>query len=258
MGSLKRGFLVKSFFNPGWVDMGHLSAYGMYLGVQWPWTIELTIYHATISTLIPIAIVDQLWPEHRYTPLLRKRGRRLALTGITVVTVFGMIFMGTQTRGRMIPFYPNPLLLLGSFLTVILLIWLAYHFRESRTGTYRTRLLSPQIFMAGGFLFVALNLLTPNVMAGAGVSGFKTILVQLIIAGLALLFVRYQVYHRDVTTRHHVSLITGSLLFLILLTPIHEFTPTANPDPTRGMLAVGITALALLLLWRHTVLKRHG
>ena len=63
-GIIEEGLLTKSFFNPGWEDLQTLSAYGMYLGIQWPWTIMLIFFHSTISTLIPIKIVDLLWPAY--------------------------------------------------------------------------------------------------------------------------------------------------------------------------------------------------
>jgi len=82
---IEEGIMVQSFFNPGWEDLGILSGYGMYFGVQWPWTIMLILFHATISTLIPIAIVDLLWPKYKDVPLLKKRGLILAFAGISSV-----------------------------------------------------------------------------------------------------------------------------------------------------------------------------
>ena len=53
-GIIEEGTVVQSFFNAGWTDLTVLSNYGLFLGVQWPWAIELTLFHATFSTLIPI------------------------------------------------------------------------------------------------------------------------------------------------------------------------------------------------------------
>jgi len=255
-GIIEEGILVKSFFNPGWQDLGVLSGYGMYSGVQWPWTIMLTFYHATISTLIPIAIAESLWPEYRDVPLLNKRGMVLAFTGISLVSIWGMIFMGTQEGGKMVPYYPNPLLLIGSFAAVILLTWLAYRYRNSRISTDGGFLFPPLAFGAIGFLFQAVNLFIPNMLAESNVHSGITILVQFIGMAFALLFVIFQICHQKITTRHTVSLIFGSVLFFILLTPVHEFAENMNPDPTQGMLITGIISLILLIIWRHTILKK--
>ena len=85
-----------------------------------------------------------------------------------------------------------------------------------------------------------------------------TVFVQFIEVAFVLLFVFYQIYHQNTTKRHIVSLVFGSILFFILLTPISEFGETANPDPTQGMFAVGIIVLILLIIWRHVVLRNEG
>ncbi|MCZ7372118.1 MAG: hypothetical protein O8C60_00405 [Candidatus Methanoperedens sp.] len=62
-------------------------------------------------------------------------------------------------------------------------------------------------------------------------------------------------YHRNVKEGHIVSLISCSVLFFIMLTPIHEFNKAVNPDPTQWMLIAGIASLILLLRWRNIVIK---
>jgi hypothetical protein len=51
-GVFEEGTVVQSFFNTAHADLHNLSNYGMYLGTQWPWTIMVTLAHATVSTLI--------------------------------------------------------------------------------------------------------------------------------------------------------------------------------------------------------------
>jgi hypothetical protein len=257
-GIIEEGIMVKSFFNPGWVDLGALSGYDMFFGVQWPWTIELILYHATVSMLIPITIVGLLWPQYADTPLLKKRGTIFAITGLSLVTVLGMIFMGTREEDKMVPFYPNPLLWLGSVAAVALLIWLAYRYRNSRVSINTAFIFSPLGFGVIGFLFQAFNLFVPNILAGAEVPAPITLSVQLFEIVLVLLFTTYQIYNLNITRRHIVWLIFGSLLFFILLTPVQEFSPGRNPDPTRGMIVVGIISLILLIIWTRAVLKNKG
>lgn len=254
-GIVEEGLLVKSFFNPGWVDLGELSAYGTYLGVQWPWTIMLTLYHATLSTLIPIAIAELMWPRYKDVPLLRKRGLILSSAGISLVTIWGLIFMGTPVGDKMIPYYPNPWLLIGGFAVVVLLIRLAKKYRENRVATNKLFLFPPFIFGILGFLFMLSALIVPGSLAQAQVPASITILVQFVGVALVLLFVFYQIYHQNITKRHIISLIFGSILFFILLTPVQEFVAGINPDPTQGMSAVGIISLILLIIWRHIALK---
>jgi hypothetical protein len=87
------------------------------------------------------------------------------------------------------------------------------------------------------------------------VPGTTTIFVQVIWVALLLLFAYFQIYNEKTTKRHIVSLVIGSLLFFIMLTPLHEFGMAENPDPTGGMVVVGVIALILLFIWRRKVLK---
>ena len=250
---LEEGTMVQSFFNIGHVDLGVLSGYGMYLGVQWPWSIALTVYHATVSTLIPIVIVEYLYPEYKNVPLLKKRGTVACLSGFVFIIVF---FLAVSLKE--LPAYQgyhfNVLLNIVTLAVVGLLIWLAYTYRESRIMT-KTRVLSPFMFGFIGFWFMPLNLFPPNILAGMQVSGVITIFLQMIWVFLILIFVFYQICNIITTKRHLVSLVFGCILFLIVLTPLQEFGAAQNPDPTVGMTLVGVISLILLIIWRRKVLK---
>jgi hypothetical protein len=142
--------MTKAFFNVNHRGAGAFSGYGMYFGVQWPLTIVFLFLHVTLSTLIPITIIGLRWPEYHDKPLLGKKGVVLCLTGLILTTLFGMATIGPIVDGRATPYYPNPLLLIGSFIAVILLTWLALRYRNSRITT-NIRLFPPFIFGIMGF-----------------------------------------------------------------------------------------------------------
>ena len=48
-GIIEEGLMVKSFFDPKWMDLGILGIYGRWQGVNWVWVEWLTIYHAIFS-----------------------------------------------------------------------------------------------------------------------------------------------------------------------------------------------------------------
>jgi len=254
-GIVEEGVMMQSFFSPHHEGLGNLSGYGMYFGVQWPWTIGLTFYHATVSTIIPIVIIELLWPKYKYAPLLKKRGLLLAFAGITAVTILVMISVWEKEKGKADPYRPDPALLVGSVLVVALLVFLAHRYRKSKVSIRRIHLFSPLLFGACAFLFQTFNLLIGYTLAVNDVSAKIAIGVQLAAMALMLLFVFFQIFHQNATKRHLVSLVLGALLLFILLSPLHEFAPGFNQDPTRGMLLVGIAALILLIIWRRRVLK---
>jgi hypothetical protein len=53
-GIVEEGLMVKSFFDPQWVDLGPLGVYGRWAEVNWVWSLGLTLFHAVWSIGIPI------------------------------------------------------------------------------------------------------------------------------------------------------------------------------------------------------------
>ena len=43
-GIVEEGLMVKSFFDPNWVDLGDSAGYARWHGVNWHWSINLTLY----------------------------------------------------------------------------------------------------------------------------------------------------------------------------------------------------------------------
>lgn len=255
-GIFEEGFLVQSFFNPGHEDMNTLSAYGMYGGLQWPWTIGLTAFHTTISILIPIFIADTLWPEIKNVPILKKKGYIFSALGILLLCLIGFLVVN-YSNGHMFAEYTPSALLLGlTFLVMSFLVYLAYFLRKSRLNSSGF-LLHPFVLFISGFLLQAINLIMPNRMAEVGVPAEKTIICQLILIVLILLFGYTQVLNKKITNRHLTTLVIGNIFFFLLVTFVFDFFHLANQSPTPmiGMSLVSFITLILLIRWRRRVLK---
>lgn len=253
-GILEEGTIVQSFFNAGWGDLAELSGYGSFLGIQWAWAIMLTVFHATISILIPIMIVSLLWPEYKYKPLLKKKGIILSFLGIIVITVLwiSLIEIGTGVSEGSLDYtdyVPNYILVLESLAIVILLCWLAYKFKDSRIS-FDNKIHSPLYLGISAFFLQLLNLFIPNALVNFGVSGITTVLIQIIIISLFMWILVPQLLNKKTTKNHLVAFVFGSILFFLLLSPIIEF----NGGGT-GMTLTGIIALILLIVWRNKVIK---
>jgi hypothetical protein len=248
-GILEEGVVVQSFFSINHVDLGALSGYGMIGGVQWPWTINLIVYHATISTLIPIIMVELLWPHYTYVPILRKRNLVLIGAAVGIDTVVFMNFVWSLQKNYPVPYVPSPVLLIGSCLVIGLLIWGAYRLRGSRLCFVSGRLFHPLSLAVLGFLLQAFLLLAA-VLASNHVPGSSTIVIQgVVLAVVGVILVR-QLLHQQREARHLVGFIIGSLVFWILLAPINEFA-----NKMLGMSLVGVGAAVLLVYWRRIVLR---
>jgi hypothetical protein len=116
-GIIEEGLMVKSFFDPNWVDLGLLGVYGRWAGVNWVWSISLMIYHAVISIAIPILLVELLYPERRDEPWLGKRGR-VGLSVLLAMTVaFGFLALTT--------YHPPFLTYTLAIILTVILAWIA-------------------------------------------------------------------------------------------------------------------------------------
>jgi len=251
-GVLEEGTIVQSFFNVSHVDLGALSEYGMFWGVQWPWTISLVLLHGTLSTLIPIAISELIWPEYKNQPLLKKRGLFFTSVGLILIVVFWMVVViGQKTEAMYENYTPDIILVMGSILVLFLLFWLAYKYKDSRFVFGKCRVFPPLVFGIAGFLFQAVNVLLPNVLAESFVASSVTVYSQVFLVVIVLTFIFCQVYNRSVTKRHIVSLIFGSVFFWILISPITEH----NINGAFGLSFVGIIALIMLIAFRRRALK---
>src|SRR5437870_808249 len=87
-GIIEEGLAVKSFFDPGWMDLGTLAWYGRWLDVNWVWAVWLTIYHAVVSIAIPIFLMEWIWPRVRGQPLTSRRGYITAIALLAGATIF--------------------------------------------------------------------------------------------------------------------------------------------------------------------------
>jgi len=252
---VEEGLTTKAFFNPEWGGVGLLSGYGMYWGVQWVWTLGVTFAHSTTSILVPIMIAEHLWPQYRHVAALRGRGIVISFAGMATITVLGMLTMGKAEGSETIPFHPHPLLLIGAFLCVVFLCWLAYRNRSITVSTDIVPLSPPSAFFILAFLVNPFFIIVPNEMVKNNVPAMTAILVELTMIMLVLLFGFLQLCHRKMTGRHTTALVLGFLMPWILLTPLHEFGTLAPGENKAGMLAVGIVALIALLLWRRAALR---
>jgi hypothetical protein len=249
-GIIEEGLIAQSFFNTGWEDLGELSGYGIYFGIQWSWTIMLTIFHGTISTLIPILITEISWPDYKYKPILGKKGLILFICGFVAVLLWGLIYIGSSKDYSDV-YRPDTLTLFLTFILVIALILGAYFSRKTKMNLKNIYILP--IFLLGliSFLFQGINLLLPNFMASQNIGAEITIIIQTLLFLLLITFMILEIFNKNVEKRHLISFVFGSILFWILFTPILEFN-----EGNKGILYIGILTLILLILWIVLMQKR--
>lgn len=242
-GIIEEGLMVKSFFDPNWMDLGLLGTYGRWAGVNWVWTVELTIYHAVFSIAIPILLVELLFPAQRQQPWLGRRGM-ISLSILLLVDVaFGYLALTT---------YRPPLLhyLLAMLVTYLLYRWarrLPSPAWQPGEPAQAKPVPAARNFALLGFAATLAFFVFNWVLPGLGVP------VPLTQAAVILLVVGLVPALRGLSRRgdwddaHRLALAGGALSFFILLAPLQELDQT-RPDNTAGMALVGL-AFALLLAW---------
>jgi len=247
-GIAEEGLMVKSFFDPNWEDLGLLGSYGRWAGVNWVWSLHLTIYHAVFSIAIPILLVNLMFPEHRSETWISRRTFKW-LAGLWVAEIaFGFFFL-TPYRPPMIPY-------LLALLSTIGLIRLARRLPGPASVPQTARIARPLRYGLAGFLATSGMFLLAWAMPTTGIPSIVTILLM---AGLAVLTgcVLLKRLGNGViwSERHQLALVSGALGFFILLAPLQELDQT-RPDNTTGMTLVGLATL-VFLVWmarrmRHT------
>jgi len=242
-GIIEEGLMVKSFFDPEWMDLGILGSYGRWQGVNFVWAEWLTVYHAVFSIAIPITLTELAYIERRNERWVGNKKLVALAVLLAVVTAFGYFFLTA---------YRPPLMQYTlTAATVIFLVFLAWKIPSKMGKNGKLQPLSPSKLALTGFL-IALSLFL-LFMAGPYVIPLPSVLMLL---GAALVFAVSSFLKRyrwdEGTLYQKFTLTAGALAFLILLTPLQELD-TSRPDNPRGMLLVGIAALILLVLLKRRI-----
>ena len=241
-GVLMEGIAVKSFFDLNWPDLGILGIYGRWLGVNWVWAVDLTIYHAIMSIVIPVALIELLYPAIRKQILLSQRWMYL-LSSILALDVLFNAFVLTHY------YFPPPLYYLAVVLFMFLLIYLAKKVPEKYDFHGTQHLPSTKKLWLIGALWALLNWFIFFVIPYTGIFPLVTIVLGL---ALFIFLFRYLQKFDWSSEIHQLSILSGVLAFPIVLAFLQELFGL-NPDGAFGMTAVGIGYIVFLLYLREKI-----
>ncbi len=246
-GIVEEGLMVKSFFDPNWMDIGILGSYGRWAGVNWVWSLELTVYHAVFSIAIPILLVTLLFPSRRSEPWVSGKAFWLLFSLFVADVAFGFLAL-TPYRPPVVPY-------LLAVAAVIGLILLARRLPDPMFAPRDTRVPRPRRFAVTGFLATLGFFLVNWVLPGTGIPALLTVgLALALVGGTLRVVLRMSGNGAAWTERHQLALASGALGFFILLAPLQELDKT-RPDNTAGMALVGLVAL-VFLAWMARRIRR--
>lgn len=249
---LEEGLMVASFYNPGWQDLGVLGVYGRWLGVNWVWLIELTIYHAIISIAIPVMLVELIYPSQQGKPWLSKRWFN-AVSILFLIDIIGGLFLFSAFTG-----YKPTLSQIGfSLFLVGLFSFLSKKLDPNWARRGNKKIKSPLFLFFTTFVCVLCNGFVFWVLPNQSAQFLHPIILSIIGILINLIYLRYLIAFKwlESTEIHRFSLLAGSLAVLIILAFFQELDKT-RPDNTSGMALVGFISIILLLLLRKKIKNR--
>ncbi len=240
---IEEGLMVKSFFDPNWVDIGILGSYGRWVGVNWVWSLQLIVYHAVISIAVPILITEMVFKDRRNQSWVGKKGFIILLILFVIDIIFGYAVLT--------PYRPGVVQYWLAVVVVAVLIIIAWRLPRRIFSPRATTLRKSFRFWLTGFLGTLAFFLIFWALPNTGIHPLVTMLIIVCWIGIiGWLVLRMSGNGSAWTDRQRLALVSGPLSLFIVLAPVHEFD-TSRVDNTTGMTVVGIAALLFLLwLWR--------
>jgi hypothetical protein len=245
-GALEEGVMVASWSSPVWPDLGTLGVFGRWLGVNWVWAAELTMYHAIVSITIPVMLVELAFPEKKKEAWLSDWWVKAITVALAFDVVVGFILFGL----RLNYFPPLPQYSLA-FAATAFFTYQAYRLPSNWARKGVKPLRSPLFYgvvtalgaISSGVVFWIL----PNL------SNFILFPLLIIICGFGIIFgvVKFLISYnwKSSTTLHRFAVSSGPLFLFIILAFLQEFDKSRT-DNTAGMSLIGVVALiSLTLLW---------
>jgi hypothetical protein len=235
-GIFEEGSLVQSFFDPTWKDLGPLADYGWFAGMNWVWTENLVVFHSLISVGASVTLVHVLMPDRRHDRWLTRGWWWVSLIGLALVWVLWEV--GTVYE----PGWWRLACLIG-------IVGLAVF---ARTFPDPVQRIAPPSVPAkprpvGYFLLAFFGWVGQSVLifwpAAGGTLPVGLVVVALVLwgAGIGAWVLRRNRAGSAWTDRDRLALVSGGLVFFLILDPLATMDPiSAATNALLGLLLLGV------------------
>lgn len=237
---VEEGLMMKSFFDPAWGGHGPYGAYGRWLGVNWVWSLALTISHPIVSIGIPILLVTLLFPDRRGAPWVGRWTFRSLCVVVTCDVLFGALAL-TRHRVPDTSYLAAASVAFGLFLLARFSPAAAVELLPVRGSPSH-----PFWFVLAGFAETLGLFLIPYLLPAWDVHPLwvmTAIVMLVIVAGKVL--VRLSGRISAILPTQQLGLASGVLGFYILLAPVWEFV-AARRGNMSGMTVVAVLTVLFL------------
>ncbi|HEY59941.1 MAG TPA: hypothetical protein G4N92_04565 [Anaerolineae bacterium] len=245
-GIFEEGVVVRSFFDPAWMDLGILGRYGRWMGVNWVWTVMLIVFHAAVSIIIPILLVELIFPSVRDETWFGDKG----------MWICGLVFLSTVLIAPLFGFHFTLPGIIACLLAIVLLGVVAYHWRDPHpekminkqpASSIKIGLISFVLILSFFFIYLVWpEFGLPVLITIIGLISLPLLAVQLI----------YRMGGLNWQDQHKWAAVFGALMPMVLLTFITEADNSNRPDDTTGMALVGLSFIIFLIVLGFSVKSR--
>ncbi len=246
-GIIEEGVMIKSFFDPNWMDLGILGTYGRLAGVNWVWSVSLTLYHATVSIAIPILLTELLYTDLRDEPWIGRRG----MIGLSILLAAVVLFGALALAPYRPPFVPY----LFAIIATVGLYFLARRIPQRFAPRDMAPRWRPLWIGMIGFLSITAFFIGGWALPELGVPPVLTIGFLIALTLVVLRLLRWASGEGAWSDIGRLALANGTLTFFILLAFFAESNPDRTDNPA-GMAFVGLTAAVSLLALNLRVRRR--
>jgi len=243
-GIFEEGIVVHSFFDPTWMDLGLLATYGRWLGINWVWTIALTIFHGVVSISIPISLTEMFFPQYSDTPWLRRRGYIAAIVLFFLNTILAPLFVQQYS-------------ILGYIASAVamVILFLAARKVSGREGTASDLInLNQGRIIIFGFLLMVALIAGMWILPALSIPWPMTFLFISALPWVAVAWLRKKGIKRWQGIQRW-CLIFGLTLPWLLLAVTSELDNASRPDDTSGMILIALCFTIFLFLVRVLMVK---
>ncbi len=246
-GIFEEGVIVRSFFDPGWQDLGQLAFYGRWIGVNWIWAIALTIFHAVVSISIPIAITELIFSKKKDALWLSKKE----------LIIFIIIFLGNVLLGPLFGMKNTPVGIMASIISILGLVFLAYKWVTFPEKNKFGKAASQWVI-----IFIS-SLLMVRLIAGMWLFPFLSvppwIIAFIFLGGLPWIGMRMfsRLGANQWTEEQQWTCVIGLLIPWLLLDMFSELDNAIRPDDTSGMILTALLFFAFLIIIRILIYRRN-
>ena len=225
---------TKTFFVASLAQNHYPPPWGHWLGVNWDWSVQLTIFHAIFSISLPILLVGLVYPPERARRWFTDR-QLAGVFGAFAMTVGAMLVLFNRQ-------YPvAPTLFVAALVAILAWALLAWAIPAAWLTPRQERPdRPPRSFAWAGGLYGWLSFGVSFVLGTATGNVLLTAIAQVLLGAIAL---RWLLRHvgRSHNAVHLVSLAAGLISVLLAFAAVEEFVGDWG-----SALAI---AAAVLVLW---------